>query len=101
MNYVNLGRSGLKVSRLCLGMLSFGRRAEHAWVLDEAESRPFAGAPWNTASTSSTPRMQLLWKTPDGPSDRGVADEKARNDAWTAPHEDPILRVWESASSYG
>lgn len=41
MQYVNLGRSGLKVSRLCLGCLSYGRRAWRPWVLDEDEARPF------------------------------------------------------------
>jgi 1-deoxyxylulose-5-phosphate synthase len=40
MEYVNLGRSGLKVSRLCLGMMSFGTPAWRPWVLDEAASRP-------------------------------------------------------------
>jgi aryl-alcohol dehydrogenase-like predicted oxidoreductase len=42
MEYVNLGQSGLKVSRLCLGCMSFGESARgmHAWTLDEATSRP-------------------------------------------------------------
>ena len=40
MNYVNLGRTGLKVSRLCLGMMSFGTPAWRPWVLSEADSRP-------------------------------------------------------------
>jgi 1-deoxyxylulose-5-phosphate synthase len=40
MNYVNLGRSGLKVSRLCLGLMSFGTPAWRPWVLDEERSRP-------------------------------------------------------------
>ena len=44
MEYVNLGRSGLKVSRLCLGCMSYGdtSRGWHGdWVLSERESRPF------------------------------------------------------------
>ena len=41
MQYVNLGRSGLKVSRLCLGMMSYGTPAWRPWVLDETASRPF------------------------------------------------------------
>ncbi len=41
MEYVNLGRSGLKVSRICLGMMSFGTPTWRPWVLDEAASRPF------------------------------------------------------------
>jgi len=41
MEYVNLGDSGLKVSRICLGMMSYGTPAWREWVLDEEESRPF------------------------------------------------------------
>jgi aryl-alcohol dehydrogenase (NADP+) len=38
---VTLGRTGLKVSRLCLGMMTYGTPKWRSWVLDEAESRPF------------------------------------------------------------
>jgi 1-deoxyxylulose-5-phosphate synthase len=43
MNYVNLGKSGLKVSRLCLGCMSYGvpERGAHPWTLSEEESRPY------------------------------------------------------------
>jgi aryl-alcohol dehydrogenase-like predicted oxidoreductase len=41
MEYVRLGRSGLKVSRICLGTMSFGSPAWRSWVLPEDESRPF------------------------------------------------------------
>jgi len=41
MQYVNLGKSGLKVSRLCLGMMSYGTSEWRPWVLDEQPSRPF------------------------------------------------------------
>jgi aryl-alcohol dehydrogenase-like predicted oxidoreductase len=41
MHYVNLGRSGLKVSRICLGTMTYGSSKWRPWVLDEAESRPF------------------------------------------------------------
>ena len=41
MDYVNLGKSGLKVSRICLGMMSYGSSQWRPWVLDEEESRPF------------------------------------------------------------
>src|SRR6266481_624568 len=43
MNYVNLGKSGLKVSQLCLGCMSYGvpERGAHPWTLDEEKSRPF------------------------------------------------------------
>lgn len=41
MKYANLGNSGLKVSRLCLGMMSYGSSAWRPWVLDEEPARPF------------------------------------------------------------
>ena len=43
MDYINLGRTGLKVSRLCLGCMTYGEpgRGTHEWTLPEAESRPF------------------------------------------------------------
>jgi len=41
MQYVNLGRTGLKVSRICLGAMTYGTPKWRAWVLDEQESRPF------------------------------------------------------------
>jgi aryl-alcohol dehydrogenase-like predicted oxidoreductase len=40
MEYVNLGASGLRVSRVCLGMMSFGNDSDRAWVLDEAAAEP-------------------------------------------------------------
>ncbi len=48
MDYVNLGKTGLKVSRICLGCMSYGAPAKgeltpgsHAWTLSEEESQPF------------------------------------------------------------
>jgi aryl-alcohol dehydrogenase-like predicted oxidoreductase len=42
MEYIRLGSTGLKVSRLCLGCMSFGQPGEHnAWALDEEQSRPY------------------------------------------------------------
>jgi aryl-alcohol dehydrogenase (NADP+) len=41
MQYVNLGKSGLKVSRICLGTMTYGTSKWRDWVLDEEESRPF------------------------------------------------------------
>lgn len=41
MQYVNLGKTGLKVSRLCLGTMTYGSPKWRDWVLPEAESRPF------------------------------------------------------------
>ena len=41
MDYVNLGSTGLKVSRLCLGMMTYGSKKWREWVLEEEEARPF------------------------------------------------------------
>jgi aryl-alcohol dehydrogenase (NADP+) len=41
MKTVNLGATGLKVSRLCLGTMTYGSRKWREWVLEEDESRPF------------------------------------------------------------
>ena len=41
MEYVNLGRTGLKVSRICLGTMTYGSKKWREWVLEEQESRPF------------------------------------------------------------
>jgi aryl-alcohol dehydrogenase (NADP+) len=41
MQYVRLGSTGLKVSRICLGTMTYGSKKWREWVLDEEESRPF------------------------------------------------------------
>jgi aryl-alcohol dehydrogenase-like predicted oxidoreductase len=40
MQYVNLGDTGLRVSRVCLGMMSFGKHESRQWALDEASAEP-------------------------------------------------------------
>jgi aryl-alcohol dehydrogenase (NADP+) len=40
MDYVNLGATGLKVSRICLGAMTYGSSKWREWVLDEEASRP-------------------------------------------------------------
>ncbi len=44
MKYVNLGATGLRVSRVCLGMMSFGNDSERPWVLDEDAAEPIVKA---------------------------------------------------------
>ncbi len=41
MLYVNLGKTGLKVSRLCLGMMTYGSPQWREWILNEEQGRPF------------------------------------------------------------
>jgi aryl-alcohol dehydrogenase-like predicted oxidoreductase len=40
MDYVNLGNTGLRVSRLCLGMMSYGKHESREWALDETDAEP-------------------------------------------------------------
>jgi aryl-alcohol dehydrogenase-like predicted oxidoreductase len=101
MDYVRLGRTGLKVSRLCLGTMTYGTSKWRPWVLDEAESIPFikravehgitffdtadmysAGASEEVlgrALKAFARRDQIViatkgfWPMGDGPNDRGLS----------------------------
>jgi 1-deoxyxylulose-5-phosphate synthase len=44
VKYTNLGRTGLRVSRVCLGMMSYGNDSERPWVLDEDAAEPIVKA---------------------------------------------------------
>jgi aryl-alcohol dehydrogenase-like predicted oxidoreductase len=44
MDYAKLGSAGVKVSRICLGMMSYGSQAERAWHLDETAAEPIVKA---------------------------------------------------------
>src|SRR3984957_10323309 len=41
MEYLPLGNTGLKVSRICLGCMTYGSKKWREWILEEEESRPF------------------------------------------------------------
>jgi len=41
MEYVKFGKTGMKVSRLCLGMMTYGSKKWREWVLEEKEAQPF------------------------------------------------------------
>jgi aryl-alcohol dehydrogenase (NADP+) len=41
MEYTNLGSTGIKVSRICLGCMTYGSKKWREWVIEEAEGRPF------------------------------------------------------------
>src|SRR3979490_1887366 len=73
MEYVNLGKTGLKVSRICLGCMSYGevptviRPGSHAWALNEEQSQPFFKQAldlginfWDTANVYSTGSSEEL-----------------------------------------
>src|SRR3978361_175686 len=44
MDSLNLGATGLRVSRVCLGMMSFGNDSDRPWVLDEGAAEPIVKA---------------------------------------------------------
>src|ERR1700691_5703036 len=44
MNYTNLGTSGLRVSRVCLGIMGFGNDSDREWVIDEDAAEPIVKA---------------------------------------------------------
>jgi 1-deoxyxylulose-5-phosphate synthase len=41
MQYTNLGKTGMKVSRLCLGMMTYGSKTWREWILTEEAAKPF------------------------------------------------------------
>lgn len=101
MDTVSLGRTGLKVSKLCFGTMGIGSSQWKPWVLDEADSKPllkrcldlgitfFDMADWYSTGeserivgstvTSMVPRDQLVFATKayyamsDDPNDRGLS----------------------------
>jgi aryl-alcohol dehydrogenase-like predicted oxidoreductase len=44
VKYVNLGQTGLRVSRVCLGMMSYGNDSDREWVIDEDAAEPIVKA---------------------------------------------------------
>ncbi|RJL22826.1 aldo/keto reductase [Bailinhaonella thermotolerans] len=102
MRYQRLGKTGMKVSRICLGMMSYGDKAWRDWVLDEAAAEPFvrlaAEAGINFFDTADMysdgvseeitgrllpkffPRREdyvlatkVFWPTGSGPNDQGLS----------------------------
>jgi aryl-alcohol dehydrogenase-like predicted oxidoreductase len=67
MNYTNLGSSGVRVSRVCLGMMSFGSHPDRAWALDEEAAEPLVRAAveggvtfFDTADTYSAGQSEVV-----------------------------------------
>ena len=78
MQYTALGRTGLKVSRLCLGMMTYGTPAWRDWVLPE-EAAPIVGAS----------KMPHLEEAVAALGIRLTDEERARLESAYQPH--PVL----------
>ena len=61
MDYLTLGPTGLKVSRLCLGCMTYGvpERGPHPWTLDEENSRAVVDRVGDIAKARGLPRVQI------------------------------------------
>jgi aryl-alcohol dehydrogenase-like predicted oxidoreductase len=55
MKHVNLGGTGLRVSRVCLGMMSFGTSPERPWAVDEDAAEPIV-------SPRPASHLRLAWR---------------------------------------
>src|ERR1700738_2455260 len=73
MDYVNLGATGLRVSRVCLGMMGFGNNSERPWVIDEDAAEPIVRAAveggvtfFDTADTYSQGASEVATGRPVG-----------------------------------
>ena len=85
MQYVRLGSTGLKVSRLCLGCMSFGAKQWREWVLDEEASRPFIQRALEAGMRIACARVE---KAPFG-VDTFLDLERARRDLDPARRDAP------------
>jgi len=63
MQYVNLGKTGLKVSRLCLGMMTYGTPEWRKWVLDEEAARPRRPPAWSPAEGRGVLARRRGWQS--------------------------------------
>jgi 1-deoxyxylulose-5-phosphate synthase len=103
MDYVNLGSTGLKVSRLCLGCMTYGSKQWREWVIEEDESRPFyrraveAGINFfDTADIYSTGvSEEILGRALKGlgvPRDRSVIATKCNSPMSSDPNDRGLSR---------
>ena len=108
MEYISMGSTGLKISRLALGCMTYGSKQWRPWVLDENESRPFIRRAWelginffDTADMYSLGASEevlgraikdlgirrenvviatkLFWPMGDGPNERGLSRKHIRH----------------------
>jgi aryl-alcohol dehydrogenase-like predicted oxidoreductase len=98
VEYVNLGRTGIKVSRICLGCMTYGTPKWRPWVLDDAQSRPFIRQAWeaginffDTADMYSDGESEVVLgralKELATPREQVVIATKVFNPMGTSPNE--------------
>ena len=101
MDYVNLGSTGLKVSRICFGTMTYGDPAWRNWVLPEDESRPFFKRAlehginfFDTANSYGGGKSELsLGKALVSKRDRVVVATKFFNPMGPGPNDSGMSRV--------
>ena len=76
MDHVRLGQTGLKVSRLCLGCMTYGSPKWRPWVLDEEASLPF----FKAAIEAGINFFDTANMYSQGSLGRALADFAARDD---------------------
>ncbi len=108
MEYINMGSTGLKISQLALGCMTYGSKHWRPWVLDEKEAQPFFKRAWelginffDTADMYSLGASEevlgraikdlgirrenvviatkLFWPMGDGPNERGLSRKHIRH----------------------
>ena len=86
MEYVNLGRTGLRVSRICLGMMGYGNGSDRAWALDEEAAEPIIRAAVEGGVTFFDAMRYLAGSPPqagDLARGQGEAGLQSEREAWT------------------
>ena len=87
MEYVNLGNTGLRVSRVCLGMMSFGAHESRPWALPEADAEPIVRRAveggitfFDTADVYNGGQSEVVTGRvlPEAPHPRGAASSPPR-----------------------
>ena len=105
MELVNLGRSGVKVSKICLGCMTYGSSRWRPWVLDEEASRPFFKRAWeaginffDTADMYRRGERGSARTRPARPGDPPRAGR--RRDQGLQPDGSDGQRTWSLAQAY-
>ncbi len=95
MDYLNLGKSGLKVSRLCLGTMTFGAAADEATSLRIVQRALDAGINFiDTANIYSEGRAEeIVGKAVRGKRDQVVIATKVRLGTGRGPNDEGLSRV--------